>query len=129
MSVEQTITLYYRQENSDKVYIVNLEQEPSGYRVVGFNAGRGAKLIRRDKTPKPVGYSEAKDIYDNLVNEKKSEGYTVGAAIYPATSKPVTTQANVPLQANVNNAMTQKPVKKASEKVMHKKFESMFRSL
>ena len=74
----ETITLYYREGSSDKVYQASLEPRDSGY-VVHFAYGRrGATLSTGTKTQVPVDYATAKDIYDKLVREKTAKGYTSG---------------------------------------------------
>jgi bifunctional non-homologous end joining protein LigD len=88
---EQTvsITLYYREGSSDKVYQCTIE--PSGdLFVVNFAYGRrGTTLQTGTKTSSPVDYDTAKNIYDKLVREKTAKGYTPGAdgAPYQHTDK------------------------------------------
>lgn len=76
--IEQTVTLYNQQGASDKVYIVNLVKEATGYQVVGFNGRRGSALVKREKTKAPVSHASAIRIYEGLVSEKKRDGYTEG---------------------------------------------------
>ena len=75
----EQITLYYRQGSSDKVYQASIEPAGGGH-VVRFAYGRrGTTLQTGTKTNTPVGYDEAKRIYDKLVAEKTAKGYTPGA--------------------------------------------------
>ena len=75
----ETITLYYRQGSSDKVYQANIEPKDGGF-VVAFAYGRrGATLSTGAKTQAPVPYEEAKRVYDRLIAEKTAKGYTPGA--------------------------------------------------
>lgn len=75
--MEQT-TLYYRQGSSDKVYQASIEPK-AGQFVVNFAYGRrGTTLQTGTKTQFPVNLESAKAIYDKLVQEKKSKGYTPG---------------------------------------------------
>lgn len=75
MSQLPTANLYYREGGSDKVYIVAIEQEGSGY-VVNFEYGRrGNTLITGTKTNSPVPYNKALTIFGKLVNEKMGKGY------------------------------------------------------
>ena len=75
----ESITLYYRQGASDKVYQASLAPRDGGY-VVAFAYGRrGAALTAGTKTQAPVPYDAAKAIYDRLVAEKTAKGYTPGA--------------------------------------------------
>jgi bifunctional non-homologous end joining protein LigD len=75
--MEQT-TLYYRQGSSDKVYQTSID--PSGDQfVVNFAYGRRGTILQTGtKTQSPVNLDSAKAIYDKLVQEKKSKGYTPG---------------------------------------------------
>ena len=74
----ESITLYYREGSSDKVYQCSLE--PSGpLFVVNFAYGRrGQTLQTGTKTSSPVDFDTAKRIYDKLVREKMAKGYTPG---------------------------------------------------
>ena len=74
----ETITLYYREGASDKVYQVAIEAADDGY-VVNFAYGRrGATLATSSKTSAPVDYAAAKRIFEKLVREKTAKGYTPG---------------------------------------------------
>ena len=74
----QSITLYYRQGNSDKIYMTGLEPKGAGF-VVNFAFGRrGATLQTGTKTPSPMDYQTARAVYDKLVREKMAKGYTPG---------------------------------------------------
>lgn len=76
-SPERT-TLYFRQGSSDKVYRAAIEPSGPGF-VVTFAFGRrGSTLQSGAKTTEPVGYDEARKIYDRLVKEKTAKGYTPG---------------------------------------------------
>lgn len=74
----ERVTLYYREGSSDKVYQAAIE--PAGERfVVNFAYGRrGTTLNAGTKTNVPVEYKAAQRIFDKLVKEKKSKGYTEG---------------------------------------------------
>jgi len=72
------VPLYCRQGSSDKVNRASVEPSGPGY-VVTFAFGRrGGTLQTGTKTPEPVGYDEAKAIYDRLVREKTDKGYQPG---------------------------------------------------
>jgi bifunctional non-homologous end joining protein LigD len=74
------ITLYYREGASDKVYQCAIEPSGDGrFRVTFAYGRRGSTLNAGTKTNSPVSYNEAKRIYDQIVNEKMSKGYTPGA--------------------------------------------------
>ena len=75
----KSITLYFREGNSDKVYQASLQPKGAGF-VVNFAFGRrGTTLQTGTKTAKPVDYQAAIKAYDKLVNEKMAKGYTPGA--------------------------------------------------
>jgi bifunctional non-homologous end joining protein LigD len=74
----EQITLYYRQGASDKVYQATIEPNGNQY-VVNFAYGRrGTTLQTGSKTQSPVDLESARAIYEKLVQEKKSKGYTPG---------------------------------------------------
>jgi predicted DNA-binding WGR domain protein len=74
------VTLYFKDAKSDKVYQASLEEVHGGYGfVVNFAFGRrSGNLKEGTKTPDPVHYDEAKEIYDELVFSKRSKGYKPG---------------------------------------------------
>ena len=75
----ETITLYFRQGASDKVYQAAIEPQSNAY-VVNFAYGRrGASLTAGTKTSQPVPLAQAKEIYNKLVSEKTAKGYTPGS--------------------------------------------------
>lgn len=81
-----TTTLYYREGSSDKVYQCQIEAAGDRF-VVNFAYGRrGGTLNTGTKTNVPVNFDDAKRIFDKLVKEKKSKGYTEGEAGTPYTS-------------------------------------------
>jgi bifunctional non-homologous end joining protein LigD len=87
MSTE-SITLYYREGTSDKVYQASVEQESGGW-VVNFAYGRrGSSMNTGTKTKAPVTYPQAKSIYDRLVKEKVAKGYTPGENGVPFQATP-----------------------------------------
>jgi len=71
----ESITLFFKREQSDKVYKAALEEKDSQY-IVNFAYGRrGSTLKTGTKTQTPVPYEKAKKIYDKLVREKSAKGY------------------------------------------------------
>lgn len=74
----ESVTLYYREGSSDKVYTARLE--PSGDQwVVSFAFGRrGSILTTGTKTQQPVSYDDAQRIYQKLIRDKKAKGYSPG---------------------------------------------------
>jgi len=89
----ETITLYYREGTSDKIYQCSIESQGDLF-VVNFAYGRrGSTLNTGTKTSSPVDYDEAKAVYDKLVEEKKNHPktpYTEGENGTPYTSNNVT---------------------------------------
>lgn len=74
--MEKSISLFYREGSSDKVYNASIEVKDSGF-VVNFSYGRrGNALTTGTKTSSPVDLPSAQKIFDKLVKEKTSKGYT-----------------------------------------------------
>ena len=60
-AVTDTVTLYYKEGSSDKIYEVSVESSGTGF-VVNFAFGRrGSTLQTGTKTPAPLEYSAAKN--------------------------------------------------------------------
>lgn len=77
------ITLYFREGSSDKIYQASIQPKDGGF-VVHFAYGRrGSALTTGTKTQSPVDYPKAKSIFDKLVREKTSKGYTPGESGTP----------------------------------------------
>lgn len=82
-NVVESVALYYRDGNSDKVYLASIKAVPDGH-IVDFAFGRrGAALKTGLKTQKPVALEAAQKIYRTLVGEKTAKGYTPDAAGLP----------------------------------------------
>jgi bifunctional non-homologous end joining protein LigD len=83
MKTADSITLYYREGSSDKVYQAAIE--PSGaHFVVTFAYGRrGTTLTTGTKTTSPVDYNTALNVFTKLVSAKKAKGYTAGESGTP----------------------------------------------
>ena len=78
-----TTTLYYREGSSDKVYQCQIEAAGERF-VVNFAYGRrGGTLNTGTKTNVPVNFDDAKRIFDKLVKEKRSKGYSEGESGTP----------------------------------------------
>ncbi len=74
MSTEN-ISLYFKDDKSDKVYNATLEKS-DGLFIVNFAYGkRDGNLKAGTKTKEPVAYDKAKAIYDKLVKSKTDKGY------------------------------------------------------
>ena len=79
----KTITLYYTDERSDKVYQASIDPDGDRYRVNFAYGKRNATLTTGTKTTSPVELPAAEKIFAKLVNEKQAKGYTVGVAGTP----------------------------------------------
>ena len=74
----ESITLYYREGSSDKVYQACIQPQGGGHMVHFAYGRRGSTLTTGTKTTSPVDYQTAKSIFDKLVREKTAKGYTPG---------------------------------------------------
>ena len=75
----ESITLYFREGPSDKVYQASISPKDDGHMVHFAYGRRGSTLSTGSKTQTPVAYPIAKDIYYKLVREKMAKGYKPGA--------------------------------------------------
>jgi bifunctional non-homologous end joining protein LigD len=79
MDLPDSISLFFREGTSDKVYEAQIVPQGDGF-VVSFAYGRrGAKLTKGTKTPTPVSRAKAEEIYSKLVTEKTDKGYSTDA--------------------------------------------------
>ena len=77
--MNEQVSLYFKQDGSDKVYMAQLECENENACVVNVQYGRrGSTLQSITKTASPIAYAKAKKTYDKLVSEKLAKGYTGG---------------------------------------------------
>ena len=74
----ESITLYYRNGSSDKIYQAAVEPSGPGFIVTFAYGRRGSTLTTGRKTELPIGFDEAKKIYAKLVKEKMGKVYTPG---------------------------------------------------
>ena len=74
----ESITLYFREGSSDKVYQASIRPQGEGFMVHFAYGRRGSTLSTGTKTSTPVSHNEAKRIYDKLIQEKTSKGYLPG---------------------------------------------------
>ena len=82
----ESITLYYRDGRSDKVYQASIEPKESGF-VVNFAYGRRGSTMNADtKTQSPVSFEEAQKIHSKLIREKLAKGYKHGEDGTPYSS-------------------------------------------
>lgn len=72
--------MYFKSGSSDKVYQARMESADGGGYVVLYAYGRrGAALSTGTKTKAPVDYATALRVFEKLVADKQSKGYTAGA--------------------------------------------------
>lgn len=77
--VLETVSLYFTSGSSDKEYHARIAQSGGGY-VVNVEYGRrGSSLSTGTKTKSPVDYAAALRVFQKLVSDKTSKGYTRGA--------------------------------------------------
>ncbi len=79
----ETITLYFKQGSSDKIYQTAIEPKDGKYIVTFAYGRRGTTLNTGTKTQTPVDYATANGIYQKLIKEKVSKGYTPGESGTP----------------------------------------------
>lgn len=71
MRLVEKVFLYYREGTKhDKVYNIELTEDDDGFRVIGYNGRRGARLTPQSKTPHLVSYRTARHIFDELLYAK-----------------------------------------------------------
>ncbi len=79
----ESVTLYYREGSSDKVYQCSIEPVGDQFAVNFAFGRRGSTLNVGTKTSAPIAYDEAKKIFEKLVREKQAKGYTPGESGTP----------------------------------------------
>jgi predicted DNA-binding WGR domain protein len=79
----KSMTLYYREGSSDKVYQAAIEPKNNLYIVTFAYGRRGTTLQTGIKTPTPVDLPTAEALFEKLVREKTSKGYTPAEAGTP----------------------------------------------
>lgn len=76
---EDSVTLYFKSGSSDKVYQASIEASDSGGFTVNVAYGRrGGTLSTGTKTREPVDNATARRIFEKLLADKRSKGYTAG---------------------------------------------------
>ncbi|MDQ0607524.1 hypothetical protein QFZ83_001695 [Variovorax sp. W1I1] len=83
----QSSFLYFTGQGSDKVYQVHLRPKDDGWVVDYGNGRRGGTLATGTKTSSPVAFEAALKVYEKVVKEKTSKGYTPdqSGALYTST--------------------------------------------
>lgn len=77
-SAVKSITLYYKQGSSDKIYHASIQPQNDGFIVSYAYGRRGSTLSSGTKTAIPVDGSTATAIFEKLIAEKVAKGYTPG---------------------------------------------------
>ncbi|MET3494639.1 DUF6891 domain-containing protein [Variovorax boronicumulans] len=87
VQASQSSFLYFTGQGSDKVYQVHLRPKDDGWVVDYGNGRRGGTLATGTKTSSPLAFEAALKIYEKVVKEKTSKGYTPDAsgALYTST--------------------------------------------
>ena len=124
-------TLYYRQGSSDKVYQARIEAVPEGYLVHFAFGRRGSTMQTGTKTDRPVPYSTAKKLYDQLIREKTAKGYTLGedGVPYQQTSRSSRNTGITPQLLNAIERDEASPLLDADEWWAQEKFDGQRRLL
>jgi bifunctional non-homologous end joining protein LigD len=104
MTVEpiKSISLFYRDGGSDKVYNAAITADGDGY-LVSFSYGRrGTALQAGRKTSHPVPLDKAEAVYQKLVAEKQGKGYTPqeGGTLFAGSENAGRISGNVPQLLN-----------------------------
>lgn len=99
---EKTQTLYLKDDRSDKVYTVSVVASGDGYEVSYAYGRRGGTLTTGTKTTSPVGLEVASKLFDKLIREKESKGYSPGVdgTRYASTAKQGQVSAYLPMLLN-----------------------------
>lgn len=76
----ESVSLYFKSGSSDKVYHARIEAAGGGGFIVSYAYGRrGGTLSTGTKTKFPVDHATALRVFEKLVADKQSKGYTAGA--------------------------------------------------
>jgi predicted DNA-binding WGR domain protein len=120
----ESVHLYFRESNSDKVYEVDLCETTDGFYLVNFRYGRrGANLREGTKTVFPVEQEEARKVFDKLVLSKTSKGYRHAgeeAAPEPAQSMDVVVD---PSQAAAKEDVVLRYLQQIADNTYHRKWK------
>jgi bifunctional non-homologous end joining protein LigD len=90
----KSVTLYYKEGSSDKVYQASIEPRDGLFAVQFAYGRRGSTLNTGTKTSQPVSLDEAESIFAKLVAEKQAKGYTEGPEGTPYTGSTTEKQAS-----------------------------------
>ena len=74
------VSLFYRDDRSDKVYSVGIHPAGTGFEVIAEYGRRGGTMQTDKKTAGPVLLETAQALFDKLVREKTAKGYREGGS-------------------------------------------------
>jgi bifunctional non-homologous end joining protein LigD len=82
-TVMEKVTLYCREGGSDKQYTIWIEEDQSSTKIDRWTVQaqwgrRGGTVQAGTKTPKPVARSQAEDVMEKILKEKRAKGYSEG---------------------------------------------------
>lgn len=97
----KTASLYFKNGSSDKEYHARIEEADGGFVVTFAYGRRGSTLTTGTKTQTPVSRDKAIAIFDKLVKEKTSKGYTSGEDGTPYLHSGKTASGLLPQLLNV----------------------------
>lgn len=119
----KSISLYFKNGSSDKEYHARIEEADGGF-VVNFAYGRrGSTLTTGTKTQAPVDYAKAVVVFDKLVKEKTSKGYTPGEDGTPYLHSDKTASGLLPQLLNVADEPVVSRIVNDDAWVMQEKFD------
>lgn len=129
MKLIKQIILYYKKDNSDKVYEIDFCEVGTNKYVVNFRYGRRESTLRYGtKTILPVTFNKAEKIYDGLIASKIKSGYKLSLSDFEKEESTVNTNIddkasqseNIPeLNDKRNQAVLHKISKLLNECVKH----------
>lgn len=94
MRLVRQVSLYFKENNSDKVYEIDLCSVGNNSYVVNFRYGRRGTLLKEGtKTPDPVSLYKAEEIFVSLESEKRTKGYQ-------SLGNTTSSQQSIPLPAD-----------------------------
>lgn len=82
----KSVTLYYREGRSDKVYQAELAPQDGGWMVRFAYGRRGSTMTTGTKTTNPVSLEDAEKILGKLIQSKTAKGYVTGQDGTPFTA-------------------------------------------
>lgn len=86
---EESISLYFKNESSDKEYHLQLKQTEEGWQVPFQYGRRGRSLTSLFKNKAPLTFAEAWKLYDKTKRGQLADGYTedVSGAVYQSADR------------------------------------------